>query len=139
MRIDKSSSASKTGRQSGARGARGTDAKFQIDYGKETTKAGTAAPTAPVTEVDSLLALQAEDDPLYAKRKIVKRADAMLDLLEQMKVDLLSGGLNPARLTQLMRLIQQAKLRGDPELDAIVADIELRARVELAKTGRYLA
>jgi len=139
MRIDNSTSTSKTGRQSNTRRARESGAKFSVDLGKEAAQAGTTTPNAPVTEVDSLLALQAEDDPLYAKRKIVKRADAMLDLLEQMKVDLLTGGLNPARLTQLMRLIQQAKLKGDPELDAIVADIELRARVELAKTGRFPA
>ena len=62
-----------------------------------------------------------------------------MDLLEQIKVDLLSGGVSEGRLTQLMRLIQQAKLRGDPALDAIVADIELRARVELAKSGRFPA
>lgn len=35
-----------------------------------------------------------------------------------------------------MALLQQAKTRTEAGLDALVADIELRVRVELAKLGK---
>jgi hypothetical protein len=36
-----------------------------------------------------------------------------------------------------MTLINQAREQGDPGLDELLDDIELRARVELAKRGRF--
>jgi hypothetical protein len=43
------------------------------------------------------------------------------------------------RLNQLMAVLTQARERSEPGLDALLDDIELRARVELAKRGLYLA
>lgn len=84
-----------------------------------------------------MLALQAADDPVQKRKKQVRRATALLDALEEIKADLLVGRLSEGRLNQLMVLIGGARERGDPQLDALLDDIELRARVELAKRGCF--
>ncbi|HZY50119.1 MAG TPA: flagellar assembly protein FliX, partial [Devosia sp.] len=86
-----------------------------------------------------LLALQAVDDPVLGRKKAIRRGTALLDTLEQIKADLLIGRVSEGRLNQLMVLIGQARDRNLPGLDGVLDDIELRARVELAKFGRYPA
>ena len=89
------------------------------------------------SSIDALIALQAVEDPLLKKKKALRRGNALLDSLETIKADLLVGQVSEGRLNQLMALIGQARERDLPGLDAVLDDIELRARVELAKFGRY--
>jgi hypothetical protein len=119
-----------TGRSSAAGG-------FFVDDGATTTRAATAQPMSATSGIDALLALQAVDDPLLARKKAVRRGNALLDTLETIKADLLLGQVSEGRLNQLMVLVTQARERNLPELDPILDDIELRARVELAKFGRF--
>jgi hypothetical protein len=91
----------------------------------------------PATGLDALLALQSIDDPLLKKKKAVRRGTALLDALDAIKADLLAGQVPEGRLNQLLALVSAARERDVPELDGLLDDIELRARVELAKFGRY--
>lgn len=100
--------------------------------------ASTAAPLAP-TGIGALLALQSVDDPLFAKRKAMRRGSALLDALAAAQADVLTGPVGEGRLNQMMALVTQAREAVDPELDGLIDDIELRVRVELAKRGRYPA
>jgi hypothetical protein len=61
----------------------------------------------------------------------------LIDTLEGMRTDLLAGRMSEGRLNQLMAVMSQARERSEPGLDALLDDIELRARVELAKRGLY--
>ena len=101
------------------------------------SQAGSAAPIAQSASIGALLALQSVEDPLFAKKKAVRRGNALLDALETIKADLLLGQVSEGRLNQLMALITSARERSLPGLDGLLDDIELRARVELAKFGRY--
>ena len=139
MRIDGTGRSAKVGQQSGARRKSGTGEAFTIDSGGETSKAASASSAGPVTEIDAILALQSVDDPLFAKKKLVKRGLTILDTLEELKADLLAGHINEHGLNRLVSTIRQARGKSDPQLDAIIDDIELRARVELAKLGKYPA
>ena len=58
-------------------------------------------------------------------------------MLDAIKTDLLVGAVSDGRLNQLMAIIGQARERTEPGLDALLDDIELRARVELAKRGLF--
>lgn len=115
----------------------GSGVAFHLDEGHIAPRTTPASPTAPASGIEVLLALQAAEDPAQRRKKLVRRANALLDTLERIKTDLLAGRLGEGRLNQLMALIGQARDRGDRELDALVDDIELRARVELAKRGIY--
>jgi hypothetical protein len=112
---------------------------FFVDDGASAARPAATQPLAQSSGIDALLALQAVEDPLFAKKKALRRGNALLDTLETIKADLLLGQVSEGRLNQLMALIGQARERNLPELDGVLDDIELRARVELAKFGRYPA
>ena len=137
MRIDGTGRSNKVGARSGGSKASGSGPAFKPTDGEPSTRAAASGSASPIAPIDSILALQAVEDPMFAKRKAIKRAESMLDALEDMKADLLAGGVGEGRLNKLLSLVQQAKMQSDPSLDALIADIELRALVELAKMGRY--
>ena len=90
-----------------------------------------------MASMDALLALQAVADPTQGRRKAVKRGRYMLDEMESIKADLLVGQVSADRLDQLVGMIGEQRSRSEPDLDALLDDIELRVRVELAKFGRF--
>lgn len=89
------------------------------------------------SDVSALMSLQEVEDPTERKRRGVKRGRALLDELEQLKLELLAGTLSPGRLETLTTLLGGREASGDDGLDRVLDDIDLRVRVELAKSGRY--
>ena len=94
------------------------------------------AAVAPST-IDALLALQGADDPTAGRKKQLRRGRSLLDVLDALKLDLIGGRAGESHLNQLMALIGQARTMCEPGLDALLDEIELRARVELAKRGLF--
>lgn len=137
MRIDNNQRIGNLGGRTAT--ARSSTSSFFLGDADGTTDSRPAAAIAPATSLDALLALQAVEDPLLKKRKLVRRGTQLLDTLEEMKTDLLAGRVSESRLNQLMAVLGQARDKADPRLDALIDDIELRARVELAKRGLYPA
>ena len=94
------------------------------------------APTAlrTIGGIDALIALQGQDNLGERRRRAVKRGRVALDALDELKVELLSGRLGPSTLQRLKSVT--AELRdpsGDGALDAVLAEIDLRVAVEIAK------
>lgn len=116
----------------------GSGGVFQLEAGQGRETAAASAPAATPT-IDSLLALQSVEDPLLARRKAIRRGTALLDALEGIRADLLTGRVGEGRLNGLIALVGTVRERAEPALDSLLDDIELRARVELAKLGRILA
>ena len=57
-----------------------------------------------------------------------------LDALDELKVELLAGTLGPSTLMRLKSVSTDLlDASGDPRLDAVLAEIELRLAVEIAK------
>ena len=135
MRIENTARSTSVSARSGV--GRSSAGGFFISDEAATAKPVTAQPIAQTAGIDGLLALQSVEDPLFARRKAVRRGNALLDALEAIKADLLLGQVSEGRLNQLMALMGQARQRGLAEVDPILDDIELRARVELAKFGRF--
>lgn len=135
MRVEGSS----TGQVSGYRAApsRAGGEVFAPESAGQATAAAPAGPVATAAAIDALLALQAAGDSFGAKKKVLRRGRALLDTLDEMQSDLLAGHVSEGRLNQLLALIGQARERIAPGLDSLLDDIELRARVELAKFGRF--
>jgi hypothetical protein len=106
----------------------------------EASGADTAAPASQVAgptgvgSIDALLALQGVAGPLERRRKAVRRASVLLDVLDDVKVALLDGGVSSPTLGRLIEAIRQERAEtGDPKLEALLDEIETRAAVELAK------
>ncbi len=101
--------------------------------------AGTPA-IAPVqtSGIEAMLALQGVDNNLEERRRTVRHAHSMLDTLEEIKADLLLGNVGEGRLNKLMAQVSRARGQADPKLTSLVEEIDLLARVELAKLGRFV-
>lgn len=90
-----------------------------------------------VGSVDALLALQAAasvGDPLERKKRAVRRADHILDILGEVRIALIDGDISHSTLDRLSRVIrEQREATDDPRLEGVLNEIETRAAVELAK------
>ena len=105
---------------------------FDVDQPPGTAAQG-AALTPPATSVEMLVALASVDPAVERRRKMATDADRGLALLERLHQEAMGGEILPERLAQLSEWAATFKLPDDPALAAVVRDIDLRVRVELAK------
>jgi hypothetical protein len=104
-----------------------------------TARAGRTNAAAFVSSLDTLVALQATDQAADRKKRQTRRGRDLLDGLDQLKGALLCGQLSDADLDRLKGTLKAGReATDDPRLDDILAHIELRAAVELAKLGRTI-
>lgn len=106
--------------------------------GATATTAGSG--TASLAGLDALLALQAVPAEKPNRQKTVRRGHDLLDVLDEMKLGLLGGPVGGEALERLATLVREGRSEelDDPVLAGLMADIELRAMVELAKQGRFV-
>ena len=101
----------------------------------------TRAATAPkaAANIDALLAMQGvEEDPVERRKRSVQRGKGALDVLDDLKIGLLSGNFDAATVHRLRDAAANLKSSsGDPGLDVVLSEIELRVEVELAKAGQF--
>jgi Class II flagellar assembly regulator len=100
----------------------------------------TRAATAPkaAANIDALLAMQGIEDPVERRKRSVARGRGALDVLDDLKIGLLSGNFDASTVTRLRDAAANLKSSsGDPGLDAVLSEIELRVEVELAKAGQF--
>lgn len=120
-------------RKTGADAAAGNFADHM--NGPAKTPTGTVTGAAQIASVGALVALQASADPggdaSAAERD---RAEELLDQLDRIRVGILTGGISGAALGNIVQRLSQRRTEGvEPRLAALIDEIELRARVELAK------
>jgi len=117
----------------GKRAASGT---FSLEAESAARSATATSGTRSIGGIDALLALQGVEEPSERRRKAVKRGKSALDALDALKLGLLSGTFDTGALARLKAVTSTlTEPSGDPSLDAVLAEIELRAQVELAKIG----
>ena len=104
-----------------------------------TTETRAAVAPKAAANIDALIALQGiEEDPAERRRRSVARGKGALDVLDDLKLGLLSGNLDSATVGRLRDAAANLKSSsGDPGLDAVLSEIELRVEVELAKAGQH--
>ncbi len=92
--------------------------------------------TQSIAHLESLLAVQGTDDPAEkAKRnKMHIRADHLLDQLENLRMALLTGQLTVGHVIDIADVVASHREKiSDPEMTALLDEIDLRAQVEIAK------
>ena len=102
--------------------------------------AETRASIAPKASanIDALLAMQGIEDPVEKRKRSVQRGKGALDVLDDLKIGLLSGNFDASTVSRLRDAAANLKSSsGDPGLDAVLAEIELRVEVEIAKAGQF--
>lgn len=139
MRIEANRGLAGAGARGGAE--RGGGVRFHPLAGG--TGARASAPVAAgggVGSLEALLALQGVGVAMAGPRQgAVRHGRALLDALDALRADVLAGGAGAGALERLDALVGETRRGGDPGLDALLDDIELRVRVELAKSGRFPA
>ena len=87
-----------------------------------------------VTALTSLLFN--DSDGRDTKRRQVKWGNDLLDQLEDLRIQLISGGISREQLSALSEMLKNKQgFIVDPELENIIREIETRVAVELAKLG----
>ncbi len=136
MKVNGSSSLGSTAApRVGARSATGGFAVPSATAGAgEVAHATPAAALSGVSSLDALLALQEVAGPLERRRKAVRRAGRILDVLDDIKIALLDGDLTPTALDHLVLAVRQERAGvDDARLQGVLNEIETRAAVEIAK------
>ena len=93
----------------------------------------------PVSAVDALLTIQEVQDPAtgQSRSRARKWGNDVLDQLEQLRIGLVEGIIPRHELERIAATVDRQRARtDDPALEAILDEIELRAKVELAKLDR---
>lgn len=107
----------------------------ESDGVEKTARPQAAMASTGILGMDAILALQGEDDALGGKRRRqMRRANDILDSLEEVKISVLSGELSDTALLSLKsRLEEHQEDVQDERLRGILNEVETRAYVELAK------
>lgn len=121
-----------------SQGARKAGASgFTLPLPAETPDTRAASAPRAANSIDALLAMQGLDDPLERRRRSVQKGRGALDLLDALKIAMLSGETTSATVARLRAAAADLKASsGHPGLDAVLAEIDLRVEVELAKASR---
>ena len=115
---------------------RSSSGTFSLEGENTARSAAPAAGMRSIAGLDTLLALQAVEEPGEKRRRAVKRGRNALDALDALKLGLLSGTLDTGALARLKAAASGlSEATGDPGLDTVMAEIDLRVEVELAKIG----
>ena len=106
-----------------------------------TQESASAQGSGSAMSVDGLLAVQETNpDGRGRGKQGAERGEDLLVRLERIRDGLLMGAIPESELRALATNITTARERNftDPRLGEILDEIELRARVELAKLGTFL-
>lgn len=134
IRIDQRSPVSSTSPASRSGSTGGSSFRLPARESSATTQ---GAAVSHAGSLDGLLAVQAEEDGQERKRRQARRGHDLLDGLDRLKAALLTGQVQVSELERLKAMLSaRREVTDDPRLDEVLAHIELRAAVELAKLGR---
>lgn len=124
------------GAQSASR-AGGASSRFTLSDTAGSSRSSAAQAAAPAGALDGLLAVQAAGDSLERRKRAMRRGHGILDGLDRLKIALLSGNVTGADLLRLrQQLMERREQSDDAGLDDILAHVDLRAEVELAKLAK---
>lgn len=110
---------------------------FTPAMGDDAPQSSAMSGGAAIQGMDALLTLQEIVDEPDRRSKATKRGHVLLDGLEAMRTDLLGGFVKEGRLEALSHELSEHESSGDPDVDSVIDEIELRVKVELAKLGRF--
>jgi hypothetical protein len=115
---------------------RGAGGSFTVSEQEAPRNSAAAGSLRSISTVDALIALQGVETPTERKKRAVAKGRNALDVLDTLKLSLLDGSVDCSTLSRLKVAAEGlTELTGDPGLDTVLGEIDLRVAVELAKAG----
>jgi hypothetical protein len=109
---------------------------FTVGEQETPRNAAAAGSLRAISTVDALIALQGVEDPRERKKRALAKGRSALDVLDTLKLSLLDGSIDRSTLARLKIAAEGlTEATGDPGLDEVLGEIDLRVAVELAKAG----
>jgi len=109
---------------------------FTVSEQEAPRNSAAAGSLRAVSTVDALIALQGVENPAERKKRAVVKGRKALDVLDTLKFSLLDGSVDGGTLARLKVAAEGLNEQtGDPGLDTVLGEIDLRVAVELAKAG----
>src|ERR1700691_6181902 len=109
---------------------------FSLSEGGPSQAPSAAVALRTLGGIDALIALQGVEDPMERRRRAVKNGCRALDALDELKLGLLAGTLDQATMLRLKAVATDLHdASGDDRLGQVLAELDLRVAVELAKAG----
>jgi hypothetical protein len=140
MRIDGNKPFNGIGRGNARRSTDRSGSAFTIEEETPARRSAASGGAPGISGVDALVALQSVEDRGAERNRRLRHGHDMLDVLEDLKIGVLGGRIPHSRLEVLVeRLRQRPERLGTDAVEDLLDEIELRARVELAKLGREAA
>jgi hypothetical protein len=134
MRINGPNGTALASKSAGAR--RPASGTFALGEQEGTRQSAPTGSLRAISTVDALIALQGVEDFTQRKKRAVAKGRNALDALDSLKVGLLDGSVDRATLNRLKVAAEGlTEQSGDPGLDSVLHEIDLRLAVELAKAG----
>lgn len=135
MRITGTNATSLSATPSAARRAGG--GTFSLSNSETPSGTSSAAGLRSIANLDGLLALQGIDDLLERKKRGAAKGRRALDVLDELKLGMIDGSLDTSTVARLKVVAEGlTESTGDAGLDGVLAEIDLRVAVELAKAAR---
>ncbi len=109
---------------------------FQVSEQTTARNTGAAGSLRSISTIDALMALQGIEDPTERRKRAVAKGRNALNELDKLKLGLIDGSVDGPTLARLKVAAEGlTEQSGDPGLDAVMGEIDLRVAVELAKAG----
>ncbi|HEY5338711.1 MAG TPA: flagellar assembly protein FliX [Rhizomicrobium sp.] len=139
MEIKSTSRVSSTGvRRVGGSASGSSQGTFTVSEAPTQAHAQTIAAPGTIVSVESILTLQGLDDSTSGRSKGLAHGEQLLDMLDEVRDGLLAGGIPRGTLNRLATAVSRRQDGfADPKLQSVLDEIELRAKVELAKLEQY--
>ena len=115
---------------------RSAGGSFSISEPETPQSVGPTSGLRTISSVDALMALQGIETPTERRKRAVAKGRKALDVLDRLKIGLIDGSLDQSTLARLKVAADGlTEESGDPGLDSVLSEIDLRVAVELAKAG----
>lgn len=121
-----------------AKAAKKTNGENFSSYLQKATASSSAQVSAMsnINVADAVLAAQMinDEEEREIRKNLVKRGNSLLEKLEEIRAALLDGSISMNKLIEISRFVKERRFNTqDQRLGEIIAEIELRVEVELAK------
>ena len=118
-----------------------TDSTFGDMVAGASQESSSTAATQSIGKLDALLSVQAAEDPTEraAKRRMRDRGDKMLRQLDHLRLGILTGNLTIGQVLDVADVVASHREKiNDPNLTAVLDEIDLRAQIEIAKMKKAM-